>query len=67
LWSVNPRKVIDQDSRDVVELFARCLGAYGEVALMPYAGGVADQPALLLDAFDVIAPIWRAETKRRAG
>jgi len=47
--------LIDEESIAVADLWARSRGGMGELHHLPFRGGMADQPAKLMDAFSVIA------------
>ena len=39
----------------MADLWARARGGMGELAHLPFRGGMAEQPAKLMDAFGVVA------------
>jgi hypothetical protein len=53
-WWHNPRHLLPPTWRRVVELYFRSRGGMG-VGWLPEAGGVNDQPAWLLAAFNILA------------
>lgn len=54
----NPRSFITAEIRLAVAGYASSRGGYGEMQHLPFGGGVFDQPALLMDAWAVIAGTW---------
>lgn len=54
-WAENPRRVIREDFFEVVTLWRLSRSGLGGIGALPEAGGLLDQPAWLLDAFDVLS------------
>lgn len=48
----------------MVEMFVRCRNSMGGYSCLPEAGGYNDQPAWLMDAFDVIDAAFDAMRPR---
>jgi len=47
----------DDESLAVADIWARSRGGMGELAHLPFRGGMAEQPAKLMDAFIVVARV----------
>ena len=64
-WSENPLFVLPRWSLDLVRLWLRCRryggggGLVPSVTLFPAGGAMGDQPAAMLDAFDILERIAR--------
>jgi hypothetical protein len=68
-WAENPRLVLPPEWLDLVRMWHVCRGESG-IAHWPDAGGIGDQAAWVVDAFQAISSIDardRAEQQRRSG
>lgn len=63
-WPANPRHLIPTAFFHVVRLWLRCRAESGGLSSLPEPGGVNDQPAWLMAAFDTLAA---AEADARSG
>jgi hypothetical protein len=54
-WPENPRRIVAEEFFEVVTLWRLCRSGVGGFAAMPEGGGVTDQAAWLLDAFDLLS------------
>lgn len=64
-WRLNPRAVLPPAYFHVVRLWMRSRSGFGGFAALPEAGGLNNQPAWLLEAFNVLANA-EADAERRA-
>ena len=69
VYDRNPREVVPGDMRAVVHLWFHCRGGEFGGGPLPDTGGVNDQSAWLLDAFDILgaADAEMRREERRAG
>lgn len=64
LWLENPAVAVPRWAFSVVDLWLRCrplAGKLGGPSPLPCSGGVGDQPAALMDAFDMLDALLAAE------
>lgn len=54
-WRINPRVCLPAVYFHVVRLWFRCRGGMGGLAHLPERGGLNDQPAWLMEAFNHLA------------
>src|SRR5262245_14764861 len=47
--------LVDDDALALADLWGRSRGGFGELAHLPYGGGMAEQPAKLMDGFAIVA------------
>ena len=68
-WAENPRLVVPPEWGDLVQMWHACRGESG-IAHWPDAGGLGDQAAWIVDAFQALSNIdakWRAAERGSQG
>lgn len=63
-WPENPALTVPRWAFAVVDLWMRCRAAGNAMiggAVLPGAGGMTDQPAALIDAFDMLDAAMKQE------
>lgn len=58
---IHPRHILDRADWAILRLWQRCRpGGMGGQWLLPFAGGVMDQPACVMASLDAMERAWQA-------
>lgn len=51
---MHPRDLVNEEHLELVQLYYRARGGWGGAGSLPFAGGAAQQPAIVMNCFAVI-------------